>query len=209
MIYPRMSAPGLRSRYVERDTEAVLAFASCVLVEPPSRSAYRILTLGAKPRTAFFMGVLKGGWNSLRVPSTDCKLYGNAVSYAPKRIGYSLRILNGATARYGSPRRGIETEAQQPFARPSKHLCYSRAGLRSLVRACMGCAEEYTAAACDSRPPLYQPEGLVCALHSVPSETGKPKVIGLYPSQVSDALISEKGAKGLNAGRSLAGWCIA
>lgn len=173
MFATRMSAPGLRSRYVERGTDAVLAVAPSVLVAPPPRSAYGILTLGATPKAAFFMGVFgaSSGWTLVSLATTA----------KDPRAG-------------GSPENIYE------------HSC---AGLRSLVRACMGCAEEYTAAACDSRCPLYQPEGLVCALHSVPSETEKPKVIGLYPSQVSDALISQKGAKGLNAGRSLAGWCIA
>jgi hypothetical protein len=64
---------------------------------------------------------------------------------------------------------------------------------------------------CDSAPPLdrHRPEGLGDALHGAPSETGKPKVMGLYPPQVSGALISESSAKGNNAGSSLAGRCFA
>jgi hypothetical protein len=61
---------------------------------------------------------------------------------------------------------------------------------------------------CDSVRPLnqYQPEGLVSALHSITSKTGMPKVVGLYPPQVSGALISQRRANYRNAGRPLAGW---
>jgi hypothetical protein len=58
MIALRMNAPGLRSRYVDQGIDAVLAVAPRVLVVSLPWSAYRILTLGVTPKTAFFVGVL-------------------------------------------------------------------------------------------------------------------------------------------------------
>lgn len=136
MIALRMSAPGLRSRYVGCGNEAVSAFAPCVLVVPPPHPAYRILTLGAKPKTAFSRAALHA----------------------------------------------IATALHRALGRKDR-CCIAIVG------------------------PLFvkQPEGLGEALHSAPSETGMPKVIGLCPPQVSGALISERCAKDHNTSRSLAG----
>jgi hypothetical protein len=96
-----------------------------------------------------------------------------------------------------------------PLGVPFKEaFSISRAVLRTLAAAlhrALGVKDRCT---CDSVRSLNQcqPEGLVSALHSITSETGMPKVVGLYPPQVSGALISQRRAKGITSGRPLAGW---
>jgi hypothetical protein len=186
MIALRMNAPGLRSRYVDGGTDAVLAVAPCVLVVPPPPSAYRILTLGVTPKAAFFMGALwcvDGCWRA-------CNQWLLILS-AP--VGIRSPYVRAAVKTCGAPQSIYEN---------------SRAGLSPLAVRLHGRLRVEHRCTCDSVRPLNQcqPEGLVSALHSITSKTGMPKVVGLYPPQVSGALISQKRANDKNAGRPLAGW---
>lgn len=122
-------------------------------------------------------------------------------------LGMSRMVQGRCGLHLGSCRLLPSRHIRVPGQGAEPQRLFSRAGLRSSVRGCMARAEGNTVV-----PTLVgclfidTPEVLDGAWPSTSSETGKPKVIGLYPPQVSGDLISKSKAQDKNAkcGRSVA-----
>lgn len=137
MFALRMNAPGLRSRYVDQGIDAVLAVAPRVLVVSLPWSAYRILTLGVTPKTAFFVGVLWCVDGCRRTCSQWLLILSAPVGIRSPHVLAAVKICGAPQSIYEYSRAVLRTLAAALHRelgakdRPASHPAASRAACES------------------------------------------------------------------------------